>query len=386
MYSSLFLFVRMFVCLVMLFAWLVDYLVVAYSYILQKLMTKDRYEDADDLTDRHLMYPFRIGNAGDASSMRAGDDDDFFEEDAVKREAREMIGSFVLQQDVNLSSLITKKNNRIDHIQYILQGVSKLATENIRKSYGQESLIADKTAAVIVQESVSAESCDNILKVLYEEPAEELCGDEESNDFANVGLVNEERFISASLDDDLIAADSSGKNLSADQQFVLDMIRKKIKVDEVFQFLLEGGPGTGKTYLVKEIEKVAKELKGVSMPMLFMALTGSAASNLPNGSTIHSALGLDISRQTLLQTRSLRPMDSHFKADRLESLKNRSGSNGIWVVDEISMVSTVGLSHINERCVNVRDSHTDPNESLMFKSFGGFNFIGVGDHFQIPPG
>jgi len=47
--------------------------------------------------------------------------------------------------------------------------------------------------------------------------------------------------------------------LSEDQRRVFEWVREKLEANEVFQVLIEGGPGTGETHLLKEIEKLQKK-------------------------------------------------------------------------------------------------------------------------------
>lgn len=347
--------------------------------LFQVAMTRVRYANADDVNDRELMYPYRVDNK-DVSFMDVEQQQDVQEkDDQILMAAHDLIReSAILQNTTTLDKLLNKKHEHDISLGLIRHGLEMLTSVKILDIYRKRPRNHDN-GVIVDEDCASFVHCENKLRALRDEPAAETNEDDDdelvSNVDRDVTRMNEEL---PDLPQD--------ENLSEDQRFVLNLITKAIEDNRPFQLLIEGGPGTGKTFLLLEIAKVAKRLRGDSMPFVFMALTGSAASNLPNGTTCHNAMGLDISKQTLIQKDRLQVMDQGNKADRLQLLKHRCGVNGVWVVDEISMISAVGLQHMSDRCANVRDSHTDPSGELTSKPFAGFNFIGVGDHFQIPPG
>lgn len=124
---------------------------------------------------------------------------------------------------------------------------------------------------------------------------------------------------------------------------------------------LTGGPGTGKSFLIREFLDAAED----KIPVV--ASTGAAAI-LIGGRTFHSFFGLGI-------------MQGGFDAVVNKALKNkrlrkRLKETETLVIDEVSMISRETLDCAERIACTVRKSH---------RPWGGIRIIAVGDFAQLPP-
>jgi len=126
---------------------------------------------------------------------------------------------------------------------------------------------------------------------------------------------------------------------------------------------LTGSAGTGKSYTIKEI---IKYLEANNINYGLTALTGCAAV-LINGQTIHSFLGLGISRDLRTIIKNL----EKFKK-QLNIIKNLQ----TLIIDEVSMMDNELFELINNLLKYIKKND---------KSFGGIQLILVGDFYQLPP-
>jgi hypothetical protein len=134
------------------------------------------------------------------------------------------------------------------------------------------------------------------------------------------------------------------------------------------QFLLYigGCGGTGKTQVINAI-LFAMELLGLGDRPCVTASTGAAAAHI-KGQTIHSALGITAQGKGLSST-------------RLSTLQNILRSTILFIVDEISMVSTKLLGQVNQNCTKIFELPTTGSAV-----FGGVPIVlFFGDFFQFPP-
>jgi ATP-dependent DNA helicase PIF1 len=126
--------------------------------------------------------------------------------------------------------------------------------------------------------------------------------------------------------------------------------------------LLTGPAGAGKTYVLNQFIKLAKnEGKHVSVT----ATTGLAATHL-GGTTIHSWAGigvLDYLPQGFAE---------HLAKGRFEIIEKTD----VLIIDEISMLHDYRLDMVDEACRLVRRKD---------EPFGGIQVIMSGDFFQLPP-
>lgn len=123
---------------------------------------------------------------------------------------------------------------------------------------------------------------------------------------------------------------------------------------------LTGGPGTGKSYVIREFISGARRVA-------LTASTGIASTNI-GGQTIHAWSGIGARRE-------LTSTDVY--AIRNGSAGRRIRSADTLVIDEVSMLSGDTLQMLDYVCRAARDAWNKP--------FGGLQVILVGDFFQLPP-
>jgi ATP-dependent exoDNAse (exonuclease V) alpha subunit len=138
-------------------------------------------------------------------------------------------------------------------------------------------------------------------------------------------------------------------------------LRIMLKGANVF---LTGQPGSGKTYLLNEYIKLAKQRK---RRVAVTATTGIAATYL-NGVTVHSWAGIGIKDQ--LNSEEMLRLSSN------KRLVNRYKYTDVLVIDEVSMLDPRRLGLIDKLAKQIRYSD---------KPIGGIQLILVGDLFQLPP-
>ena len=126
---------------------------------------------------------------------------------------------------------------------------------------------------------------------------------------------------------------------------------------------LTGSAGTGKSFTIKEI---VKYLETNNINFGLTALTGCAAV-LINGQTIHSFLGLGISRDLNIIIKNLEKYKK-----QLINIRNLQ----TLIIDEISMMDNQLFELINNLLKYIK------NNDMVF---GGIQVILVGDFYQLPP-
>ena len=151
------------------------------------------------------------------------------------------------------------------------------------------------------------------------------------------------------------------QNLNDQQK---DIFNKYLNGENIF---ITGPGGTGKTYLIKEIVKHAKEN---NKAYKVCALTGCAAILLECGATtLHAFAGVGLARGSVNQV-----------VDRVIKNKHRKQNwqkTDILIIDEVSMLSLklfIILDLIAKRVKHKRDI-----------PFGGMQIIYSGDFYQLPP-
>jgi ATP-dependent DNA helicase PIF1 len=131
--------------------------------------------------------------------------------------------------------------------------------------------------------------------------------------------------------------------------------------DSVF---LTGAPGSGKTYVLNQFIKYAKQAK---KRIAITASTGIAATHI-GGTTVHSWSGLGIREE-------ITDRDEKWLKENDRLLK-RYNNIDILIIDEVSMIHGKRLDMINSVCKLLRDSD---------QPFGGLQVVLTGDLFQLPP-
>jgi len=134
-------------------------------------------------------------------------------------------------------------------------------------------------------------------------------------------------------------------------------------VENGFNLFLTGSAGTGKSYTIKGIINFL-ELNNIEYGLT--ALTGCAAV-LIKGQTIHSYLGLGISRNIEEIFTNISKYKS--KINNIRKLK-------VLIIDEISMMDEELFELINNLLKKIKNNN---------KPFGGIQIILVGDFHQLPP-
>jgi len=133
------------------------------------------------------------------------------------------------------------------------------------------------------------------------------------------------------------------------------------------RMLVHGGPGTGKTFFVDRVLSFAKYF---GFEFIVGALCASAASILPMGETLHSITAIgrpkNKSNRGSVQNDQLPATLPAISASRLDDLQKRYSKAKFIVIDEVSMVSVVMLSHISDRLKQIMRCDDD---------FGGLGIL-----------
>jgi hypothetical protein len=132
-------------------------------------------------------------------------------------------------------------------------------------------------------------------------------------------------------------------------------------------FLCHGGPGTGKSYLIDVLNYIVGTER-----VLNAAPTGIVAAAMYKGGTFNSLFQIPV--PALGQVK-----DVHLKALNLRQkvkMKNLLEGKILIIMDEVSMMDVIMLSHINQRLQEVLESS---------HLFGGLSILMCGDFQQLPP-
>ena len=131
-------------------------------------------------------------------------------------------------------------------------------------------------------------------------------------------------------------------------------------------FLVLGGPGVGKTFLVK---RLLRQLSSLNTSAVTVAFTGAAAVNIPGGRTIHSLFHLPINCKA---GGRLNMLEGAQKQSLLSAIEGKA----FLLIDEVSMVSPSLLGMMDERLKQVVGCDLP---------FGGMSVIALGDFYQLQP-
>ena len=141
-----------------------------------------------------------------------------------------------------------------------------------------------------------------------------------------------------------------------DQELALEILLSGENV------LLTGPAGSGKTYLLNQFIREAKNMgKRVSVT----ATTGLAATHL-GGTTIHSWSGIGVKDE----------LEADFEDYLLKSRRDIIETADVLVIDEISMLHDYRLDMVDRTARVVREDE---------RPFGGLQVVLCGDFFQLPP-
>lgn len=137
--------------------------------------------------------------------------------------------------------------------------------------------------------------------------------------------------------------------------------------------LVLGGPGTGKSFLVKQLVLHFEQQLSNRLRTAIVAPTGGAARiHVGRGRTLHSLLPESARAQDVVKDRKRFLTQFGYDVALL----------GLLVVDEISMVGPHMLNQLDEYLRRTRNSEQNELQKLPF---GGVAMLFVGDLFQLPP-
>lgn len=176
-----------------------------------------------------------------------------------------------------------------------------------------------------------------------------------------------------------------GDDMSDGQYYVIKVIylhmvlpNERHASRDPLNLLLLGGPGTGKTHIMTVFESMHGN------PTIYVAVGGSAASNLPGGKTICNLFGFvpTIASKNPASRKKLPPMTTQSDQQKLLFLqKVFEQCKGTLVVDEVSMMGALYLTHIHHRMSSLQPQ---PVAGDVLIPFGGHDMVLLGDWLQIP--
>jgi len=299
-----------------------------------------------------------------ATSQEYLDDDSPPVETLVEQEARATIDQWRMQAASNepTSSLYSQKKERYHKDAAVaLQSVTQTLFSFQNPQYANSKI----AAGVILYNTPSNElSPELVFKKLKPDFREE------DNDITLIGTTGP-----SSVNPSLVEEPC---NLNMEQARAVrvcsNFLRKKREeLDGVanhvkpLELLIHGGPGTGKSFLIKKIVETAGTY---NLRVVCMALTGIAAGLLPDGDTCHHTLCLSIAA-TDHYPRPLKP-------EKLTQLRNSLDRDrlAMIIIDEISFVKTEMYSIISRRMAEIMG---------VDLPYGGLSVVTLGDFYQLPP-
>lgn len=163
------------------------------------------------------------------------------------------------------------------------------------------------------------------------------------------------------------------ERLNHDQQSVLNVVQAHFNNHCLFplHIFISGEGGTGKSFLIRTLVEWIRcytaPFVGAN-PVLVCGPTGMSAKNI-QGKTLHSIFKLPVQH-------GRQPEYSELSSRVLQQIRKQFHSVHTLVVDEVSMVSNVMLTHIHRRLCAIKQNS---------EFFGGLNVILIGDFFQLKP-
>ena len=148
---------------------------------------------------------------------------------------------------------------------------------------------------------------------------------------------------------------------------------------EPLRWLIHGGPGTGKSHVIKQIKELFTEVLHWDMGVQYQVVALQAVmADLLGGDTIHHACGIPVfGRGGAAGNDAQRQMDVAKRVLQWRWL----------IIDEISMVSAKLLAEIDVKLRSaVREIGTQKRDATMTdRPFGGLNVLLRGDFWQLAP-
>lgn len=163
--------------------------------------------------------------------------------------------------------------------------------------------------------------------------------------------------------------------VDTEPEIKLDGMQKKVleKMKAGENIVIMGEAGTGKSTVIGEFRKWCK---AVDKKVGVTAMTGKAAASI-DGVTIHSWSGYRIGpgKETMEDFVARNYKNKHGEWKHYKLITTVQATN-VLIIDEISMMSTKMIFHLNSLLCLMRESS---------EFFGGLQVILVGDFFQLPP-
>ena len=187
-------------------------------------------------------------------------------------------------------------------------------------------------------------------------------------------------------------ADKDGKRVLNNEQFravekvsnrVMQELRHaangKADFGEPLRWLVHGGPGTGKSHVIKQIKELFRDALHWDMGIEYqiVALQAVMADQL-GGDTIHHACGIPVRKRG----------ESGDEAGQKQMEVAKRILQWRWlIIDEISMVSAKLFAEIDVKLRSfVRQIGTQKHGlDSESRPFGGLNVLCCGDFWQLPP-
>jgi len=151
--------------------------------------------------------------------------------------------------------------------------------------------------------------------------------------------------------------------------------------EKPLRMLMTGPGGTGKTHVVKALQKVMK-FYGCEHKIRFLAPTGSAAS-LIDGMTVHKGLGIKIIKADAKGKGNRIIGESQEDYTILVSIKNKTQLRDEWRNVDILLIDEASL--LNAQLLNEIDHALRYAKERPDAWFGDVSMIFAGDFFQYPP-
>ena len=198
--------------------------------------------------------------------------------------------------------------------------------------------------------------------------------------------------VQAWLDKKKIQKNDKGKALlNAEQYVAVEKIARRVMQElrhaalgtedfgEPLRWLVHGGPGTGKSHVIKQIKELFVDVLhwDIGVQFQIVALQAVMADQL-GGDTIHHACGIPVfNRGNSADSSAQRQMDVAKRVLQWRWL----------IIDEISMVSARLLADVDVKLRStVRQLGTQKlGAGCVDRPFGGLNVLCCGDFYQLDP-
>ena len=157
---------------------------------------------------------------------------------------------------------------------------------------------------------------------------------------------------------------------------------------EPLPWVMHGGPGTGKSFVVDQIRKELFEQElgwrhGIDFQVAALQATNASALD---GNAIHSAFGMGVNRAKGRKNKEDGDADAKRKTKKEEAAERMSQWKWL-IIDEISMVGANFVAELDSHlrsCMSAASS-TKVGGGGVDRPFGGVNVFFCGDFYQLEP-